>query len=565
MKQGDRLTLDIIDYGSNGEGIAKQDGFVVFVPFSIVGEKVKVRISYVKKNFATAVLEEVVQASPERVNPSCNRFSRCGGCDMLHMAYSEQLKLKKRAVQNTFAKNTSGEYAIDDVVPSPEILGYRNKVSLPFGIVENRVAVGFYRENTHKIVSITKCFLQGEWIEPIIKIVLSYANENRLSVYDETTGKGLLRHLVVRKLQDYFVITLVSTGELPKQSDLIKKLDEQFFDKYALFQNKNKTKSNVILSGEVKLIGGMIKSVDVRTVKLEVNPFSFFQVNDGIRDLIYDRVESLVCPDSGKVVIDAYAGVGVMGADLAKKGVKVYNIEIVPEAVEDAVRLSHDNGLDDYITSICGDSAVILPDLVDELNSDLNKCAVHSMKLLSPYFTAIKQGRKTYELRLNEPKRQKIKVGDTICFQDVSTGEQLLTKVKGKKAFTDFEELFADLGTEQTGFGRQVDLKTASESMQEIYPKEKIAMYGALAIEVQPIEKEIVIIIDPPRKGCDKAVLEAIKKSSAKSVLYISCNPSTLSRDLEILSSDFSPEFITPYDMFPQTRHLEVLCKFTRK
>lgn len=565
MKQGDRLILDIIDYGSNGEGIAKQDGFVVFVPFSVVGEKVKCRITYVKKNFATAVLEEVIVASTERIKPPCNRFSRCGGCDMLHLAYNEQLKLKKKSVQNTFAKNTSGYYVIDDIVPSPEILGYRNKVSLPFGIVENRVALGFYRENTHKIVSITKCFLQGEWIEPIIEIMLSYANENKLTVYDETTAKGLLRHLVVRKLKDYFVITVVATAELPKVNSLIEKLDELFLGKYALYLNKNKTKSNVILSGEVFLVGGKAESVVVRNVELEVNPFSFFQVNDGIRDLIYDRVESLVCPDSGKVVIDAYAGVGVMGGDLAKKGVRVYNIEIVPEAVEDAVKLCRANRLEDYVTSICGDSAVILPELVDELNSDLNKCAVHSMKLLSPYFTAIKQGKKTFELRLNEPKRQKIKIGDTICFNDVSTGEQLLTKVKSKKAYRNFEQLFADLGTVQTGSADSIDVKSASDGMQEIYSKEKIDLYGALAIEIQPIEKEIVIIVDPPRKGCDKAVLEAIKKSSARNVLYISCNPATLSRDLEILSTDFDCEFITPYDMFPQTRHLEVLCKLSRK
>lgn len=565
MKQGDRFILDIIDYGSNGEGIAKQDGFVIFVPFSVVGEKVKARITFVKKNFATAVLEEIIEVSPKRVKPPCNRFGRCGGCDVLHIAYDEQLRLKKKTIENTFAKNTSVECVIDAVVPSPTVLGYRNKVSLPFGTVENRIAVGFYRENTHKIVSITKCFLQGEWIENIIKCVLSYANENKLSVYDEVTGKGLLRHLVVRKLDDYYMITVVATARLPRLSFLTKKLDEDYLGKYALYLNENKSKGNVILSGTADFIYGTQKSVTVRDVVLNVNPFSFFQVNDGIRDLIYDRVEKLVCPDAGKVVIDAYAGVGVMGADLAKKGVKVYNIEIVPEAVEDARKLVETNGLNDYVTSVCGDSALILPDLIDELDADLNKCAVHSMKLLSPYFQTIKQRKKRYELRLNEPKRRKIKIGDTICFNDISTGERLLTKVVDKKAYSTFEDLFADLGTVETGFGENVDTVLAAKSMEEIYPKERIAEHGALALEIEPVEKEIVIIIDPPRKGCDKKVLEAIKSSSADNVIYISCNPATLSRDLEILSSDFVPEFITPYDMFPNTRHAEVLCKLRRK
>ncbi len=565
MKQGDRLTLDIIDYGSNGEGIAKVDGFVVFVPFSIIGEKVNVRITYVKKNFANAVLEDVVIPSPNRVKPPCNRFTRCGGCDMLHMSYDEQLKLKHNAIVNTFCRNTSGEYNIEPCVPSLSVLGYRNKVSLPFGTVDGRVALGFYREGTHKIVSITKCFLQGEWIEPIINSVLSYATELSLTVYDELSGKGLLRHLVVRKMDDFYTITVVSTAKLPKVELLIEKFDSFIKGQYALYLNINKRKGNTVLSGDITLLYGEKHAVLVRGIEVEVNPFSFFQVNDGVRDLIYDKIEQIIGDRDGTVVIDAYAGIGVLGANLAKTQKKVYNIEIVPEAVEDAKRLSAVNGLDRYITSMCGDSQELIPRLIDDLTADINKRAVHSMKLLSPYFLSIKEGRKRYELRLNDAKRQAIKVGDTVCFNDLGSGEQLLTVVRSKHIYSDFKELFEDLGTKVCGFDDEIDTTLASQTMNEIYSQDEIDKHGAVAVEIEPITANIIAVLDPPRKGADIHVLEAIKDSGIDKIIYISCNPATLSRDTEILSTDYRAVSITPYDMFPNTRHVEVLAVFERK
>lgn len=565
MKQGDRLTLDIIDYGSNGEGIAKVDGFVVFVPFSIIGEKVNARITYVKKNFANAVLENVIIPSPNRVKPPCNRFTRCGGCDMLHMSYDEQLKLKHNAVVNTFCRNTNGEYNIEPCVPSPLVLGYRNKVSLPFGIVDGRVALGFYREGTHKIVSITKCFLQGEWIEPIIDSVLSYATELSLTVYDELSGEGLLRHLVVRKMDNFYTITVVATAKLPKIELLIKKLDCFIKGQYALYLNVNKRKGNTVLSGDITLLHGDKHAVSVRGIEVEVNPFSFFQVNDGVRNLIYDKVEQIIGERDGTVVIDAYAGVGVLGANLAKKQKRVYNIEIVPEAVEDAKRLTAVNDLDRYVTSMCGDSQELIPRLIDNLTADINKCAVHSMKLLSPYFLSIKEGRKRYELRLNDTKRQSIKVGDTVCFNDLGSGEQLLTVVRAKHIYSDFKELFEDLGTKACGFDDEIDTTLAAQTMNEIYSQEEIDKYGAVAIEIEPITPNIIAILDPPRKGADIHVLDAIKNSGIDKIIYISCNPATLSRDTEILSTDYRAVSITPYDMFPNTRHVEVLAVFERK
>lgn len=564
MKQGDKLVLDIIDYGSNGEGIAKQDGFVVFVPFSLVGERVKARITYAKKSFATAVIEEILVKSPKRIEPPCNRFEKCGGCDILHIAYDEQLRLKKKAVENTFSKNYKHPFVIDECVPSDYVLGYRNKVSLPFGIVNDRVAVGFYREGTHKIVSITKCFLQGEWIENIIKAVLEYANDLKLSVYDETTSKGLLKHLVTRKSGEYYMITMVATDFLPKKELLINKLNEYIGNNYTLYLNINKGRGNTILNGDIKLLKGTPQTVKIRDIDLEINPFSFLQVNDNIRDKIYDRVIDIVKAKNACAVIDAYAGVGILGGNLAKSGLRVYNIEIVKEAVQDALKLAENNAIQDYVTSICGDSAVILPDLVKTVKADYNKLAVHSMNLLTPYFNLIKQGKKKYELRLNDEKRQAVKVGDTICFNSPE-GEQIVVRVKNKFIYQDFEELFEDLGTTDSGFTESLNPNEAAQTMLEIYSQERINQYGALAIEIELINPELLVLLDPPRKGCDEKVLNAIKSSKVNSIIYISCNPATLSRDLELLSSDYDIEFITPYDMFPNTRHVESVVCLTRR
>lgn len=560
MKQGDKLIVTIIDYGSNGEGIAKQEGYVIFAPYTIVGETVKIRITYVKKNFAQSALEEIITPSSLRRQPCCNRFTKCGGCDLLHIEYTEQLRLKKSAIQNTFAKNYKREIVIDDVVPSKNILGYRNKVSLPFGMVNNKVALGFYRENTHKIVSVTKCFLQGEWIEKIIECTLEYANSLNLSVYDEITSKGLLRNLVARRIANHTVITIVATDNLPELSLLVAKLNA-YYNSYSLYLNINKNKGNSIFKGDVELIAGVDGSVKIRDVALNINPMSFLQVNDDIRDKIYDRVESLIRDKAGSVVIDAYAGVGILGANLAKKGIKVYNLEIVPQAVDDANDLARKNDIEDYVTNICGDSAIELPKLIDSLKSDLDKCAIRSMKLNQPYFDLIKEGKKRFELRLNDDKRQKINIGDSICFSESTGIQKMLTVVKNKYTYADFETLFGELGTVQTGFGKILDINLAAKSMGEFYSESDIKKYGVVAIEVEPIKPTFSVILDPPRKGAEQTVLNAINSIDLDSIIYISCNPATLSRDMEILSSRYKPDFLTPYDMFPNTRHLECLTR----
>lgn len=456
-KQDDVVELSIEDYGMDGEGIAKIDEFVFFVPYTVVGEKVKAKVTFVKKNLIFCQLKEIITVSNDRVKPPCNRFARCGGCDLMHVDYSKQLSLKKKNVERLFAKNTSLDIKIDDTVACSAPLGYRNKAQLPFGTVNGRVAVGFYKPSTHKVVSITKCFLHGDWVDKIIEVFLAYANDYGLTAYEENTHKGLLRHLVVRYLENSYCIVVVINGDkLPFQKELIERLREKIGENFALYISVKKERNNVIMGNSVFCIKPHVLKTNVLGINMEINPFSFLQLNNEIRDKIYKRVIEEIeenCKNyKDNIIIDAYAGVGALGAIIAKKGHKVVNVEIVKEGTEDGKKLAKENGVSDRVTNLNGDASELLPKIINDLDKDTNT-GVH-------------------------------------------------------------------------------------------------------------------VVLDPPRKGCSQEVLTVLKNLPVKNVVhYISCNPATLTRDVEILTKDgtYAVEYVTPYDMFPQTKHVESVICLTRK
>ena len=447
LKQDDVLLLTIDGYGMDGEGVAHADDVVIFVPFAMKGEKVRAKVTYVKKNLVFCELKEVVTPSPLRVLPDCNRFPRCGGCDVLHIDYAEQLRIKKENVETLFRKNVGWVPQIDDVVPSPKQLAYRNKIQLPFGTVNGRTAVGFFKENTHKIVSITKCFLHGDWVETLIKVFLDYAERFSVPPYKEETRQGVLRHLVARCIDGKYCIVVVTNNcALPRPDVLVKMLTEAVGEDFSLYYSPKTEHNNVIMGKTAIPIRERPFLIDVLGVRVSLDPFSFLQLNDDVRDLIYTAVAKEI-PD-GSVVIDAYAGVGILGATLAKRGARVYNIEIVPEATADGNALAESNGLADRIDNINGDAAVVLPALLNKLN----------------------------------------------------------------------------------------------------------------------IKSPVYIILDPPRKGVSPEVVAALNALTCPvKLFYISCNPATLTRDLKLLSASYSIETVTPYDMFPQTKHVETLVQLSHK
>jgi 23S rRNA (uracil1939-C5)-methyltransferase len=578
MKQDDVLTLTIRDMGYAGEGIAQCREYTVFVPFALPEEVVEVKVDHVKKNLVYAHLLRVLEPSPHRVQPPCNRYMKCGGCDLMHVDYAYQLARKREQVATTLGK-AGVHIKVQETVPSPKTLGYRNKMMLPFGIVEGKVALGFYREGTHRIVRLTKCPLHEAWAEKVIGAVLAFAEEHKLSVYDSESGKGLLRHLVVRKLSEHLDITLVVNAvDLPHASALVDKLKDVWHD-FTLYVSPNLRHNNVVMGDKVCLKWGESYVHETLGVRYEVNPLSFVQVNDEVCAAIYGRVSDFIIPSLGKTIVDAFAGVGVLGASFAKAGASVYNIEIVPEATADADALAKANGIVEH--NLCADSAVALPSVLKDIEKDAPK--VHYMHLLAPYFNAIKEGRKVYELRLNDDKRRLVRVGDLICFD--ANGQQLYCRVTELKAYVSFDALFEDLGTVCT-MGEKVSKDEATRCMDGIYGEKDRQRFGALAIGVVPVNVHgVYVVLDPPRKGCPSAVIEALTSLGRarqdahaavelvgretvtlpyiEQIVYISCNPATLARDLAALAETYHVEEVTPFDMFPQTRHIETLVRLS--
>ncbi len=440
LLQGIYLEVDIVDSGTSGEGIAKVSGYVIFVPFAIVGERVKIRIDHVKKQFAYAVLIEVITPSPYRRKPVCTRFFRCGGCSMLHIEYAKQLEIKHHALTSTILKNTHTEYPIDDVVASQPEYPYRNKLTLPFGITDGRVSLGFYRQSTHKVVSTLKCFLNGDWAEKLIGIVLDYAKSNNLSVYSEESGRGLLRHLVARYLDGFLAVVLVVNGSsIPNAQHLVDRLAREFGE-FSLHLSINRAKTNVVFGDKLVAIKDGQQYATMLGVRYPVHPYSFVQVNTAIATKIYDRIVQVVKPNERTIFVDSYAGIGVLGCLMAKMGAKVYNVEIVKEAVDNGRKLYKDNNID--ATFVQGDAGVELPKILDGIDKD----------------------------------------------------------------------------------------------------------------------RDVYIFLDPPRKGLSQSVIDAVNKLGEYNnvkLIYLSCNPATLSRDMSKLH--YTPISITPYDMFPTTEHLETL------
>lgn len=448
MKIGDSLDLIVDDIGSNGEGIAHFGEYTVFVPFAITGERIKAKVTFVKRSLVYATMTHIQEASAVRTIPVCPVYYRCGGCDLMHLDYTAQLESKRSNLINILRKNCGYTGEVAPAVGSTNRFFYRNKIQLPFGSLEGKTVLGFYKPGSHTLVPLTKCYLHGDWADKLIKLVSDFANANRISVYDEATRKGLLRHLVARYIGGALVVALVINGKtLANCSALVDALRKEFRD-VSLYLSVNTNRTNVIMGDTLIPIYAPAQTVEIEGIRISVNPLSFFQINDEIRSKIYNAVADAVSPAKGSAIIDAYSGVGLLGAILAKSGARIYNIEIVPEAIKDADALYRANGLLPLATNICGDAAIELPKLIPSLAGKGNKLSV---------------------------------------------------------------------------------------------------------------------ILDPPRKGCDPAVLAALTTNLVEKLVYISCNPATLSRDLAHLLPVYKIDSITPYDMFPQTQHLETLVCIERK
>lgn len=442
MQKNDTLTLEIVDLGMDGEGIAKPEGFIVFVPGALTGEKVEAKILKVNKNFAFARLQKILTVSPDRVEPPCAVFHKCGGCALMHTSYASQKARKRQAVANCFAK--AGISAdIDLTVESEKTLGYRNKLQLPV----TPQGIGFFRENSHDIVDIDICPVVGDDSQKIISAVREYLKKSGDTAYDETAASGNIRHAVLRSAgEQKFIIFVVAEGKLKDQKLMTELLKKRFGD-FGFYININRKRNNVILGEEYRHIYGReFLEGETLSIKYKITPDIFLQINDGIAAQIYQKAAAFLKDSHAEAVIDAYSGISILSAVIARSAERVWAIEINPESHAAAEELKRENDVKN-LTNICGDTAVELP--------------------------------------------------------------KILTNI--------------------------------------------------------PEQVRTAVILDPPRKGCDAAVLDEILASRPDTIVYISCNPATLARDLRTLSPAYEIASATPYDMFPQTKHVETLVCLTLK
>lgn len=472
MKVGDIVELRIESIGMDGGGVARMDGIVVFVPYTLIGELVRCKISFVKKSFAHAKVIKVLEESAKRITPICKQFFKCGGCTMMHLADEEYGTVKVENLINCMRKIAKVECDIKLLIKVGSQHGYRNKIQLPIGTYNGKIVVGYYEEKTHNIVPFDKCYLHGEWADKIIRIFLKFANDYDLSAYNEVSGKGLLRHLALRTIDNKVSVVVVINGKaLPHYKELIERLSGIDCNLHININIKN---TNVITSDEyVCLSGAEYLSGEINGVKVSLSPTSFMQINTDVAVEIYNNINQRLKEIGDAVVLESYSGIGILSNMIAKNCKGIISIEIIESAVRDAEKMIIENNNQNKILPICGDAALIMPKIA--------------------------------------------------------------------KAFK---------------------VKNTSELEQDdAFNKTKLN-------KLQPLingDNTLVAIIDPPRKGCEEIVMDALLDAEPQFVYYISCNPATLARDIALLSPKYEVINLTPYDMFPLTSSIEVFAELKRR
>ena len=361
--------VDIIDNGYEGEGIAKIDNFIIFIPGAIKGEKVKIIIVKVLTSYAYGKIIEIIDKSKFRREDDCSSYKRCGGCNLRHIEYDYTLKIKQNAVQSLVNKTLKNPVIVKNVVGMKNPIHYRNKAQFPIGINrEKQPIIGVFANRTHNIIPTKNCLIQNPVSEEISKYVLDFIIKNKISVYDETTRKGLFRHIVIKigiKTNEIMCILVINGKEIPKEKELIKKLIKKFPNIKTIIKNINTKNTNVILGNEnINIYGdGYIKDkLGEFTFKISAN--SFYQVNPVQAEKLYNIGVKAAEIKNNDTVFDLYCGIGTISLFMAKYAKKIYGVEIVEQAIQDAKENAKINNVEN-VEFIAGDTEIILDDLIN--------------------------------------------------------------------------------------------------------------------------------------------------------------------------------------------------------
>ena len=446
IKKNDCFTVSIEDMSEDGSGIGKLDGYIWFIKDAVKGDVVEAKAMKMKKSYGFARLMRVITPSPDRIEPACPVARQCGGCQLQAMSYESQLKFKENKVYNNLRRiGGFTDIPFLPIMGMDEPWRYRNKAQFPFGRNKNgEIVTGFYAGRTHDIIPQEDCLLGVEENKKILESIKEYMIENHVAPYEEETHQGLIRHALIRKgfkTGELMVCVIINGKKLPHSEKLVEKLC-RFDGMTSISYSINTDKTNVILGKElVNLYGPGYITDYIGDVKYRISPLSFYQVNPVQTEKLYGTALEYAGLTGGEVVWDLYCGIGTISLFLAQKAKKVYGVEIVPQAIDDARENAKLNGLDNV-------------------------------------------------------------------------------------------EFFVG---------------KAEEVLPEQYEKNKV--YAD------------VIVVDPPRKGCDEQCLNTIVTMAPKRVVYVSCDSATLARDLKMLcEKGYEVEKVRCCDMFGWTTHIETVC-----
>jgi len=448
LEKNNYYEIDIKSIGEGGEGIGKYEGMTVFVHGGLPGDIAKVKIIKLKKQYAIGKAVEILKASEFRKEASCPYAYKCGGCQVQHMSYEGQLKMKTQIVQDAVERiGKIDKITISDTLGMACPYHYRNKGQYPIRLIDGKVAIGFYRQKSHDLIDIKSCELQKVSNNEILDIVRDFIETYNISVYDENKGKGLIRHLVIRSAKDSndtMVVLVAQKFEIPNLDVLLERLAKLSHIK-SIIVNKNSKKGNRIMGFENKTVFGEDKIVDrIGHLKFNISPLSFFQVNAIQTEVLYNKALEYADLKGDENVMDLYCGIGSISLFLAQKAKKVIGVEIIEDAILDARENARINGIENADFYV-GKAEEVVPKLVKE--------------------------------------------------------------------------------------GVTAD----------------------------------VVVVDPPRKGCDETLINTLLEIKPKKIVYVSCKASTMARDIRLLV-DGGYELVKgqAVDLFPWTTHVEAVCQLSR-
>ncbi len=445
VEKNKEYVVEIIDNGFEGEGIAKINDFTIFVPNAIKGEKVKILIVKVLKSYGYGKIIDLLEKSIDRVKSDCDTYKRCGGCSLRHIKYEKTLEMKQNAVQSLVNKFLKNKIEVQKTLGMENPYYYRNKAQYPVGKnSEGKAQIGVFANRTHEIIPIQECYIQNKKSQEVAKFVIEFINANNISVYNEKTRKGLVRHIVTKvgiKTNEIMCVLVINGKEIPKEKELVTEVTKKFPEVKTIVKNINTQNTNVVMGKENIVIygSGYIKDQLGKYI-FKISPHSFYQVNPIQAENLYNIGVQAANISKNDIVFDLYCGIGTISLFMAQYAKKVYGIEIVEQAIQDAKENAKINNIENA-EFIAGDVENVLDDLINV-----------------------------------------------------------------KKVIPD------------------------------------------------------VIMIDPPRKGMDNKSVENILNIKPKKLVYISCNPATLVRDLAKFEEEYEVKTIKPVDMFPFTSHVECVA-----